>query len=92
MNIHWKNKGEEPATASDEDVSMDFENRDKLLPLPAFLARRSAGDADRASLEAGFLLSGYFLERHVFDTRGESLPEVRLNFLRALSGVVKVEA
>jgi DNA repair protein RecO (recombination protein O) len=64
----------------------------RLLPLPAFLARPSTGDADQASLEAGFLLSGYFLERHVFDTRGESLPEVRLNFLRALSGAVKVEA
>ncbi len=66
--------------------------REKLLPLPAFLARPSTGNADQASLEAGFLLSGYFLERHVFDTRGESLPEVRLNFLRALSDAVKVEA
>ena len=47
--------------------------RDKLLQLPAFLALPTTGEADRASLEAAFLLSGYFLERHVFDARGEGL-------------------
>jgi DNA repair protein RecO (recombination protein O) len=59
--------------------------RDKLLPLPAFLLGPTEGAAQKESLEQAFLLTGYFLERHVFDVRGEGLPEVRLNFLRAIS-------
>ncbi len=66
--------------------------RDRLLPLPAFLARPSAGEAEQARLEEAFLLTGYFLERHVFDVRGEGLPEVRLNFLRAVSRAAEAVA
>jgi DNA repair protein RecO (recombination protein O) len=66
--------------------------RERLLPLPAFLLHPEADDAERASLEAAFLLTGYFLERHVFDVRGEGLPEVRLNFLKAVSRAVEAAA
>ena len=58
--------------------------RDRLLPLPAFLLAQAPRAADQASLK-GVRLTGYFLERHVFDTRGESLPEMRVNFLKAVS-------
>jgi DNA repair protein RecO (recombination protein O) len=66
--------------------------RDRLLPLPAFLLAPSAEAAERAQLEEAFLLTGYFLERHVFDVRGEGLPEVRLNFLKAISSAAEVAA
>lgn len=60
----------------------------KLLPLPAFLATTSDTCGGRAELLEAFLLTGYFLERHVFDARGDSLPEVRLSFLRAIGDAV----
>jgi hypothetical protein len=41
------------------------------------------------AIKEAFLLTGYFLERHVFDARGEGLPEIRLNFLKAISGAVE---
>ncbi len=66
--------------------------RDRLLPLPAFLAGPATGEAETAQLEEAFLLTGYFLERHVFDVRGEGLPEVRLNFLKAISSAAEAAA
>jgi DNA repair protein RecO (recombination protein O) len=66
--------------------------RDRLLPLPSFLLEPSASCPERASLEEAFLLTGYFLERHVFDVRGEGLPQVRLNFLKAVSRAVEAAA
>jgi len=66
--------------------------RDRLLPLPALLAGPATGEAETAQLEEAFLLTGYFLERHVFDVRGEGLPEVRLNFLKAISGAAEAAA
>jgi DNA repair protein RecO (recombination protein O) len=66
--------------------------RDRLLPLPSFLLEPSASYSEQASLEEAFLLTGYFLERHVFDVRGEGLPQVRLNFLKAVSRAVEAAA
>jgi DNA repair protein RecO (recombination protein O) len=66
--------------------------RDKLLPLPAFLAGPATGEVEAAEIGAAFLLTGYFLERHVFDVRGEGLPEARLNFLKALAGAAQAAA
>jgi DNA repair protein RecO (recombination protein O) len=66
--------------------------RDRLLPLPAFLNGPLREDVDTAMLQQAFLLTGYFLERHVFDARGEGLPEVRLNFLRAITSAVVAAA
>jgi DNA repair protein RecO (recombination protein O) len=66
--------------------------RDRLLPLPSFLNGPLMERADTRMLQEAFVLTGYFLERHVFDARGEGLPEVRLNFLRAISGAVAAAA
>lgn len=58
---------------------------DRLLALPGFLR----GDAIAASpedLAAGFRLTGFFLERDVFEPRGMTLPESRAAYLRAVSG------
>jgi DNA repair protein RecO (recombination protein O) len=57
--------------------------RDRLLPLPAFLAGRDAGPEVEA-LTAGLRLTGYFLDRHVFSPRGLPLPEQRAAFAEAV--------
>lgn len=57
---------------------------DRLLPLPGFLLTAPGATRIGTEVQEGFLLTGYFLERHVFDARGEGLPEVRLSFLKAL--------
>src|SRR5260221_4253630 len=44
--------------------------RDRLLPLPAFLARGDVLAQDAADLLAGLRLTGHFLERHVFAQAG----------------------
>jgi DNA repair protein RecO (recombination protein O) len=65
---------------------------DRLLPLPAFLISAKAGFAEPEELQAAFLLTGYFLERHVFDQRGEGLPDVRLHFLKAIRSAADAAA
>lgn len=65
---------------------------DRMLPLPAFLLREAEVGGEPAAIEGGFLLTGYFLERHVFDTRGEGLPEVRLSFLKSIRTAVEAAA
>ncbi len=54
--------------------------RDRLLPLPGFLAGR-ADSADAASVSDGFRLTGYFLERDFFSPRGSGLPDARRSFI-----------
>lgn len=62
---------------------------DRLLALPEFLlgTGRQSGSSD--AMQQAFLLTGHFLERHVFNARGEGLPEVRLSFLKAIRGGVE---
>jgi len=50
--------------------------KDRLLALPAFLGAEG-GSPDRADIQAGFKLTGYFLERHVMGPRGVAMPEAR---------------
>ncbi|HVL72178.1 MAG TPA: DNA repair protein RecO [Beijerinckiaceae bacterium] len=60
--------------------------RDKLLPLPRFLVDDSLlAPADPAEVAAGFRLTGYFLERHVFGPQGLAPPDARARFV-ALAG------
>jgi DNA repair protein RecO (recombination protein O) len=55
---------------------------DKLFGLPGFLlGEKSQSMSDVA---AGFKLTGYFLERHVFEPRGLSMPEARERVLAGL--------
>lgn len=57
---------------------------DRLLPLPAFV--RGGFDGDTAPAEdvrAGFRLTGHFLEGHVFEPRGQPMPDERAAFLSA---------
>jgi DNA repair protein RecO (recombination protein O) len=58
---------------------------DRLLPLPAFLSSEAPGEPTAEALEAGFALTGFFLARHVFEPRGEPLPEGRQQFIAAVT-------
>jgi len=61
--------------------------RDKLLALPAFLGADPQGRMPSAAeLRDGFALTGFFLARHVYEPRGESLPESRHHFIAATVG------
>ena len=57
--------------------------RDKLLALPAFLGADAPGTPSAAELRDGFALTGFFLARHVYEPRGEPLPESRHHFIAA---------
>jgi DNA repair protein RecO (recombination protein O) len=65
---------------------------ERLLPLPTFLLDGSPHGENAGGLEEAYLLTGYFLERHLFDQRGEGLPAVRLNFLKAIRTAVDAAA
>jgi DNA repair protein RecO (recombination protein O) len=68
--------------------------RDKLLALPAFLGTdgqgvesgAQPGMPSAAEIRDGFALTGFFLARHVYEPRGESLPESRYHFIAAAVG------
>jgi DNA repair protein RecO (recombination protein O) len=72
--------------------------RDKLLALPAFLGADLGADGQgaqsgtqsgmpsAAELRDGFALTGFFLARHVYEPRGEPLPESRYHFIAAAVG------
>jgi DNA repair protein RecO (recombination protein O) len=57
--------------------------RDRLLKIPPFLA----SDAEQAPLTEvadGFALTGFFLARHAFEPRGQSLPDSRAQFVASI--------
>ena len=58
--------------------------RERLLALPAFLGEEgpppSSGD-----LAAGFALTGFFLERHLYAPHGAALPDARAAFIAAVT-------
>lgn len=57
---------------------------DKLLALPAFLLGRSPPNAKE--LEQGLRLSGYFIQRAVFDPANKPLPDARLRLAQRMIG------
>ncbi|MDO8533671.1 MAG: DNA repair protein RecO [Xanthobacteraceae bacterium] len=60
--------------------------KDQLLALPAFLNGNGA-DASGDDIASGFALTGFFLERRVFEPRGLALPEARAAFLATIARV-----
>jgi DNA repair protein RecO (recombination protein O) len=60
--------------------------RSRLLELPPFLM----GDmvASYSDIVAGFRLTGYFLNRHLFEPRGLALPEPRERVIRQVAEMV----
>ncbi len=55
---------------------------DKLLKLPAFLSGITSAYPDGRELQEAFVLTGYFLERHIFAPRGLKLPEARSRMIQ----------
>ncbi|WP_088343175.1 MULTISPECIES: DNA repair protein RecO [Rhodomicrobium] len=58
--------------------------KDKLMPLPPFLRSASAVATDPQEVAEGFALTGFFLERHVFEPRGLPMPPARQELLRLM--------
>jgi DNA repair protein RecO (recombination protein O) len=56
--------------------------RDRLLALPSFLT--GSGKAGLGDIIDGLTLSGYFLERHVYQPQGLRLPDSRERLLEAM--------
>lgn len=59
-------------------------HHDKLLPLPHFLLHRGDGPPGVNDLRAAFRLTGYFLDRHVYEPRAIPMPPQRGRFLALL--------
>jgi DNA repair protein RecO (recombination protein O) len=60
--------------------------RDRLLPLPPFLRGGEAPyPPSGEELRSGFALTGYFLNRHVLEPRGETFSDARRSLLAAIA-------
>ncbi len=57
--------------------------KDKLLSLPPFLLREGEG-SNPAEVLAGLDLTGFFLERRIFEPHGKTLPPARSRFVDVL--------
>lgn len=62
--------------------------KERLLPLPRFLAKPGEPPADGEILD-GLALTGHFLERHVFAALHRELPQARLNLAERLSRALR---
>jgi DNA repair protein RecO (recombination protein O) len=58
--------------------------KDRLLPLPAFL-RSHDGAASAQDVADGFALTGFFLERYVYEARNLPVPPARRQLLHLLA-------
>lgn len=58
---------------------------DRMLALPPFLQRGANLRGDPASVADAFRLTGFFLNRHVYEPRGLEEPDARAGFLAALA-------
>lgn len=58
---------------------------DRLLALPAFLTNRRCGDISERDIRDAFVLTGYFLEKHVLGPRDLALPEARQRLIDLLN-------
>ena len=56
--------------------------RDKLLPLPAFL--HGDTEASASDILDGLRLTGYFLDRHIFQPQERRLPDARERFVNLM--------
>ena len=59
-------------------------HHDKLLALPPFLVRRANAPPGADELRSAFALTGYFLDRHVYEPRAIEPPAARERFLALL--------
>jgi DNA repair protein RecO (recombination protein O) len=62
--------------------------REKLLALPAFFADEAAPHPSAEDLAAGFALTGFFLQRHLYEPRDAALPDARAHFIAAVTRAI----
>ncbi|MGL4395420.1 MAG: DNA repair protein RecO [Hyphomicrobium sp.] len=72
-----------PKTGRAVSASAGEPYKDKLLALPAFLAKGRGAHVTAADIAAGLTLTGYFLESRVLGQRGEALPDSRARIAAA---------
>jgi DNA repair protein RecO (recombination protein O) len=66
--------------------------QDRLLRLPAFLGEAEIGHPPSpGDIADGFAVTGFFLQRHVFEPRGLALPEARASFVNAILSACRNE-
>jgi DNA repair protein RecO (recombination protein O) len=58
--------------------------QERMLRLPAFLRGDQDGELASAELSEAFALTGFFLERHVFEPRGLAIHDARARFINAV--------
>lgn len=72
-----------PRTGRAATVEAGAPHADVLLRLPQFLTNSEA-ELKEGDVADAFALAGYFLERRVFDAKGEGLPEARRRLIERL--------
>ena len=55
-----------------------------MLQLPTFLHAEPESEPDAAELAQAFALTGFFLQRHVFEPRGLAMHDARASFINAV--------
>ena len=76
-----------PRTGRAVSASAGEPYRDRLLALPQFLLPGRKAPLAPGDVEAGFALTGHFLETRVFRPRGEEMPDARARMLAQLRRV-----
>jgi DNA repair protein RecO (recombination protein O) len=57
---------------------------ERLLPLPAFVAGKAGDNMGPETMRDAFRLTQFFLERHLFEPRGMTMPEQRASLVEAV--------
>jgi DNA repair protein RecO (recombination protein O) len=78
-NLRWVS----PRTGRAATAEAGAPHADVLLKLPPFLTNPDA-ELESGDVAEAFALSGYFLERRLFDVRGEGMPEPRRRLIERL--------
>ena len=78
-NLRWVS----PRTGRAATAEAGAPHADVLLKLPAFLTDPEA-ELESGDVADAFALSGYFLERRLFDVKGEGMPEARRRLIERL--------
>ena len=58
--------------------------KDKLLTLPPFLREKGPKNPKKQDILDGFILTGFFLNRHIFEPRKKKEPEARARMIKFL--------
>ena len=78
-NLRWVS----PRTGRAATAEAGAPHADVLLKLPPFLTDPEA-ELESGDVADAFALSGYFLERRLFDVKGEGMPEARRRLIERL--------